>query len=113
MGRLNHKRGRPSNYRKSLQKNPYWEKVKRKVRIRDNFQCVCCGSKIRLETHHIKYAGIVGKELEHLDWMVTLCENHHQEAHNNISHPFNPNNKFKKSVPHYGSTPVQRNNSKD
>lgn len=102
MGRLNHRRGRPSNYRKSLQKNPYWEKVKRKVRIRDNFQCVCCGSTIKLETHHITYyvngKSITGNELEYLEWMVTLCEIDHQKAHNDFKHPFNPNNQFKKPI---------------
>lgn len=96
MGRLQHKRGRPSNYRKSLQKNPYWEKVKRKVRIRDNFKCIVCGAKIGLETHHIAYyfngKSILGRELEHLEWLATLCEKHHTEAHkeNHLLNPKNP-----------------------
>lgn len=98
MGRLKHKRGRPSNYRKSLQKNPYWEKVKRKVRIRDKFQCIVCSKKIGLETHHITYyahgKSIVGNELQHLEWLVTLCEKHHTEAHKS-EHPLNPKNKNK------------------
>lgn len=105
MGRLNHKRGRPSNYRKSLKNNPYWEKVKRKVRIRDNFKCICCGKTIGLETHHITYyvngISITGKELDHLEWMATLCEKHHQEAHNDIRHPLNPNNKNKLTALEY------------
>lgn len=105
MGRLNRKRGRPSNYRKSLKRNPYWETVKRKVRIRDNFKCVICGNKIHLETHHITYKvdnkSILGNELEYLEWIVTLCEKHHQEVHNTFNHPFNPNNKFKKTVQQY------------
>lgn len=100
MSRLNRKRGRPSNYRKLLKNNPYWETVKRKVRIRDNFQCVICGAKIRLETHHISYSingnSILGNELEHLEWMVTLCEKDHQEVHNDRAHKFNPTNKFRK-----------------
>lgn len=102
MSRLNRKRGRPSNYRKSLKNNAYWLRVKRKVRIRDNFKCVVCGAKTKLETHHITYylhgKSIIGKELEHLEWLVTLCETHHQEAHDQLTHPFNPKNKFKKSV---------------
>ena len=102
MSRLNRKRGRPSNYRKSLKQNPYWEKVKRKVRIRDNFKCKLCGAKIKLETHHITYyvngKSILGNELEHLEWLVTLCEDHHQKVHNDVRHPFNPNHKFKQSV---------------
>lgn len=99
MGRLQHKRGRPSKYRKSLKDNPYWDTVKRKVRIRDNFKCICCGATIKLETHHITYKvngrSITGKELEHLEWMATLCEKHHQEAHSKPDHPLNPSNKNK------------------
>lgn len=102
MSRLLKKRGRPTNYRKSLKNNPYWEKVKRKIRIRDNFKCVMCGAKIKLETHHIAYfikgESIIGKELEHLEWLVTLCEKHHIDSHNNIKHQYNPKNKFKKSI---------------
>ena len=96
MARLKHKRGRPSNYRKSLQQNPDWEKVKRKTRIRDGFQCVLCPSKIRLEAHHTTYKvdgeSIVGKELEHLEVVVTVCEKCHQEIHSNPKHELNPRN---------------------
>ena len=94
MSRLQHKRGRPSKYRQSLQNNSYWEKVKRKTRIRDNFQCVLCPSKARLEAHHTTYTvdgeSILGKELAHLEVVVTVCENCHQEIHTNINHPLNP-----------------------
>ena len=96
MGRLKHKRGRPTNYRKTLQDNPYWEKVKRKTRIRDNFQCVICPSKIRLESHHTTYKknreSILGKELEHLECVVTVCETCHSEIHANSNHELNPKN---------------------
>ena len=71
MSRLHHKKERPTNYRKSLKSNLYWDQVKAKVRLRDNFKCVECSSMIRLETHHITYyvdsKSIVGKELEHLN----------------------------------------------
>ncbi|MDY8137600.1 hypothetical protein [Aquimarina sp. 2201CG5-10] len=107
MSRLRRKRGRPSNYRKSLQKNKYWEKVKRKVRIRDNFQCIICGCKTKLETHHIAYSidgkSIIGNELEYLEWIATLCELDHQNSHNNIKHPLNPNNKLKLNVTEFKS----------
>lgn len=105
MSRLRHKRGRPSNYRKSMQKNEYWERVKRKVRIRDNFQCIECGIKIRLETHHITYKidgkSIIGQELQYLEWVATLCEKCHQKAHNLATHPLNPKNRFKLNVHEY------------
>lgn len=94
--RLKHKRGRPSNYRKSIQQNKNWPIVKRKVRIRDGFKCVLCSTKIRLETHHLTYTkngqSIVGKELENLDVVVTVCEDCHQEIHNNDNHNMNPKN---------------------
>lgn len=96
MGRLKHKRGRPSKYRKTLQQNPEWEKVKRKTRIRDGFQCVLCPSKTRLEAHHVTYTvngkTIVGKELEYLEAVVTVCESCHEEIHKDPGHKLNPRN---------------------
>ena len=98
--RLNHKRGRPSNYRKSLNDNQDWPIVKRKVRIRDGFKCVICEAKIRLETHHLTYSkngkSIVGKELDNLDVVITVCETCHQEIHSDSKHEFNPINYFNK-----------------
>ena len=96
MSRLKHKRGRPSNYRKTLQQNPHWEKVKRKTRIRDGFRCVLCDSTIRLETHHLTYKidgrSIVGRELEYPEAVVTVCEDCHAEIHKNPQHKLNPRN---------------------
>lgn len=96
MSRLKHKRGRPSNYRKTLQQNPDWEVVKRKTRIRDNFQCVLCSAKTRLEAHHTTYKvngkSIVGKELEYLEAVVTVCEKCHEAIHKDPGHKLNPKN---------------------
>ena len=101
MSRLNHKRGRPSKYRKSLN-NPYWQKVKRKVRLRDGFKCVLCQTKTKLETHHITYKvdgkSIVGNELKHLKWLVTLCEECHTDQHFVPRQPFNPKNPKKMNI---------------
>lgn len=105
MGRLNHKRGRPSNYRKFLKDNPYWKKVRRKVLIRDGFSCVICGAKTKLEVHHTSYkingVTIVGNELQHLDWIVLLCEEHHNDQHMVPNEPFNPKNPNKLMVSEY------------
>lgn len=94
MSRLAHKRGRPSKYRKSLQNNDYWNEVRRRARVRDGFRCVCCGELIGLETHHITYyangESIVGKELDHLEWVATTCEVCHSEIHRFINHKLNP-----------------------
>ncbi len=79
-----------------MKDNPYWEKVKRKVRIRDGFKCIICPETIRLETHHLTYKihgkSILGKELEHLEVVVTVCETCHCEIHRNPHHELNPNN---------------------
>ena len=103
MSRLAHKRGRPSNYRKSLKGNEYWEEVKRRVRIRDGHKCVCCGELIGLETHHITYyvngESILGKELDHLEWMALTCEDcHENKIHRFINHPLNPKNPKKLNI---------------
>ena len=94
MTRLAHKKGRPTKYRKSLRNNPYWEEVKRKVRIRDGHKCqmlslihICqmCGKTYNLEIHHKTYdvAGysIVGHELDFLYCLETLCEDCHRMKH--------------------------------
>lgn len=88
MSRLQHKRGRKSNYTKSLSASPYWKLVTRKVRLRDGHKCRICGSAYPLEVHHIRYKvnrrSIVGNELDHLDCLVTLCGNCHEKVHRGI-----------------------------
>lgn len=85
MTRLAHQKGRPSKYRQKLKNNPYWEEVKRKVRIRDGHKCQVCGKTYRLEVHHKVYKvngiSILDHELEHLECLVTLCEGCHDMEH--------------------------------
>ena len=103
MARLNHKKGRKSNYVKSLGNTNHRE-VKRKALIRDKFQCreEGCNSKIYLELHHITYyvdnLPIIGKELEYLEWVVILCERCHQKVHSDVNHKWNPNNIRKQPI---------------
>lgn len=105
MARLNHKRGRKSNYLKSLN-NEKHRLLREKVLIRDRFQCkeVGCNSRIRLETHHITYylkgESILGKELEddNMKWCVCVCEFHHSEIHKNLNHIWNPKNVLKQPI---------------
>lgn len=96
--RLSKKRGRKSNYVKSLV-GQYWETVKRKIRLRDNFSCQICQHKINLETHHITYylngSTIRGKELDNLEWLILLCGDCHGEVHKRKEHPLNPKNRKK------------------
>jgi 5-methylcytosine-specific restriction endonuclease McrA len=103
MARLNHKRGRKSNYVKSLD-NDYHKEVRRRVFIRDGFKCRRCGKKIFLESHHIAYyvdgVSIVGHELEedNLKWVVTACSECHPAIHKNVNDRWNPKNRFKEHV---------------
>lgn len=103
MARLKHKRGRKSNYVKSLDNDNHRE-VKRKALIRDDFQCQNegCSSTIFLELHHITYwlngQSIIGNELLNLQWVVIVCENCHQKIHDDLGHKWNPKNWNKKSI---------------
>ena len=84
MARLKSKPGRKSNYLKSLN-NDYHREVRRRAFLRDGFQCRDCHTKLRLELHHLTYyingESIVGKELDHMECVITLCENCHQKRH--------------------------------
>lgn len=98
-------RGRPSKYRKSLQKNSYWQEVRRKIKIRDDHKCICCDSKLFLEVHHITYyvnkKSIIGIELEYLEWLGTVCNRCHGKIHKNIKHLLNPKNYYKVNANHF------------
>ena len=72
MTRLKYKKGRPSKYQTSLKNNPYWEEVKRKVRVRDGHCCRMCGKTYNLEIHHKTYQ---------IGCLVTLCEECHAKVH--------------------------------
>lgn len=94
MSRLKHKRGRKSNYSKSLNNENHRE-VRRRALLREDFHCKVCEKRIRLELHHIDYK-YLGKELQNMKWVVLLCEDHHQEVHNDLRHKWNPKNFNKK-----------------
>jgi len=93
MSRVQHRKGRKSNYLKSLQNDNHLE-VRRRALLRDGFACKLCGVKIKLELHHIDYR-YLGKELENMQWVVVLCEDCHQLVHRDINHSFNPKNAAK------------------
>ena len=82
MSRLQHKKGRKSNYALSL-KSEYWQEVKQRIRARDRV-CVKCESILYLEVHHKTYKN-KGNELEHLEDLVLLCAECHQKEHNKIN----------------------------
>ena len=106
MPRLQYRRGRKSNYLKSLN-NDYHKEVRRRVFVRDGFICrnKGCGSKLFLELHHIAYylpigESILGHELEgdNLKWTVTVCDECHPAIHKDPCHIWNPKNKDKNCI---------------
>ena len=106
MSKLFRKKRNKSKYLKSLDSEK-WQKVKKKVRIRDGHTCIIkdCENKSRLETHHITYMvfgfSIVGQEMKYLDWIATLCHGCHKHVHRTGNHPFNHKNPFRISVSKY------------
>lgn len=84
MSRLQHKRGRKSNYALSLANNAYWREVRQMIIARDRV-CKICGSILYLEVHHKAYyvngISIVGNEKQHLNCLVLLCSKCHENEH--------------------------------
>ena len=89
-------RGRKSNYLKKLNATPYWNEVRRLIRLRDRWNCRICGKNTDLDVHHITYSvngvSIVANEKDNLNWLILLCRDDHQAVHNDINHVLNPKN---------------------
>jgi hypothetical protein len=100
VSRLQHKRGRKSNYLKSIN-NENQKAARERCLLRDGFQCRFpgCKKRIGLEMHHIDYK-VLGIELEgdNLKWCVMLCEENHSGVHDDFRHEWNPYNPLKKPV---------------
>jgi len=86
MSRLQHKRGRKSNYVKALN-TPYWKEVRKRILARDRscrrvINGFFCSSILYLEVHHITYnvdgVNIVGKELDYLQYLILYCSKCHK-----------------------------------
>ena len=95
MSRLQDKRGRKSNYSKTLDSD-YWREVRMMVMARDR-KCKICGSTLYLEVHHLTYFApdgtkINGKEKDCLKRLILLCSCCHQKVHKDKSHEYNPKN---------------------
>jgi len=84
MSRIQHKRGRKSNYARSLSQNEYWQGVRKIILARDR-SCRVCGSMLYLEVHHDRYyvdgVSIIGNEKEHLKELILLCAECHKKHH--------------------------------
>lgn len=72
-----------SEYQEFLNSD-YWKQCRKLVLERDEYHCVECGATNQLEVHHRTYEHH-GDELNHLEDLVTLCQDCHQIAHNGQS----------------------------
>jgi 5-methylcytosine-specific restriction endonuclease McrA len=81
VSRLQHKKGRKSNYSLSLN-SEQWKEVRQRVIARDR-KCVDCGSILYLEVHHLSYSH-KGDELNNLNDLILLCSKCHQKRHNKM-----------------------------
>lgn len=68
---------------------PYWKSIARYVKERDGNRCVRCGSDRRLHVHHLNYQSH-GDELHHLDDLICVCKNCHNEIHGDRIHKDTP-----------------------
>lgn len=67
----------PGDYQKYIA-SPEWKK-KRDERIKlDNNQCQICGSKTKLEVHHLTYDRVFQEDMDDL---ITLCDRCHRKVH--------------------------------
>lgn len=63
-------------------KSKYWHRVRKMVLKRDDYTCGTCGSKLRLQVHHLSYDNHLNEHL-HLDDLITICHRCHCTLHNN------------------------------
>jgi len=66
-------------YRNVYLKSDAWQRKRFVVLRRDNWQCVYCGAHAT-QVHHKRYLKIkIGKEP--IEWLVSTCNNCHEEQH--------------------------------
>lgn len=66
---------------KQLLKDPRWIRKRKEIIKRDNNACTNCGSKEKLNVHHIYYSGGYAPWEYEDDCLVTLCEICHKKWH--------------------------------
>lgn len=57
-----------------------WQRIRDLVIARDNGECQKCGSKQRLQVHHLNYKSVFQEEKD-LGALVTLCSRCHRKIH--------------------------------
>lgn len=74
IGRTNFSKSDAKEY---MQSNK-WKATRQLILLRDDYSCLSCSSKDRLEIHHITYKRMGNEKLSDL---ATVCRNCHQEIH--------------------------------
>lgn len=70
-------------------KDPRWQKKRLKIMERDNFACTNCGDdSATLNVHHSFYKRGRAPWDYHDQWLVTLCEDCHKAAGENVERMF-------------------------
>ena len=64
-------------------KSKYWRQTRGYVLKRDEYKCLICGRKSRLEVHHITYKNHFN-EHNHLEDLHTICRVCHREYHRTV-----------------------------
>jgi 5-methylcytosine-specific restriction endonuclease McrA len=77
---LNEKKLTPKQKYKAFLKTDYWKSVRAMVFLRDSKTCQKCGSKKKLEAHHLTYKHH-RNEIKHLEDLITLCRDCHEKEH--------------------------------
>jgi len=80
------KKQRRISRQQKKQREKYLKKIRQKIMIRDNYQCVKCGSKLNLNMHHKTYKNEPRSKMEDL---VILCEECHYDLHMKLGFPQN------------------------
>lgn len=67
----------------ALCKKPEWQKKRLEIFQRDEFTCLCCGSKKEsLQVHHLKYLPYIKFPWEYPNYLLaTYCEICHETEH--------------------------------
>lgn len=66
---------------------PFWQKQRTETLERDDYQCVVCGAKEKLDVHHVTPRRFVyyhpffrWEDVNNLENLVTMCKTHHKRA---------------------------------
>lgn len=65
---------------KSFLRGDYWRSVRQVILQRDNYCCQQCGSKDKLQVHHLTYKHHK-EEHKYLEDLITLCQSCHSSIH--------------------------------